>query len=102
MARTIYGNCTGQAARIARRDLQEEIDEARRKFNEELSAALENLKALDPDGWEPWFDGRPEQTCGEMLPLMQERVEILLNEKNAALFDDVATQKMCARFGTQL
>ncbi len=106
MARTIHGNCIGQAARIAHRDLDNEIFEAQRdarqKFNEDLSAALENLKALDPEGWERWFDGRPEQTCGEMLPLILERVIELRSEKDAVLFDDVANAKMCARFGTQL
>jgi len=102
MSRSLNGNYLGQAARIARRDLQEQIDEARQKFNDDLSAALENLKALDPEGWEAWFDGRPEQTCGEMLPAIKERVEFLLNERDATLFDDVATQRMCAWFGTQL
>ena len=101
MARTIYGNCTGKAAVIARRDLQEQIDEARRKFNAELSAAMDALKRLDPN-WSAWFDGRPEQTCGEMLPLIQQRVETMLDDKNGALFDDVAAQRMCARFGCQL
>jgi len=101
MSRSLNGNYLGQAARIARRDLQEQIDEARQKFNEELSAAMDALKRLDPN-WSAWFDGRPEQTCGEMLPLIKERVEFLLNERDATLFDDVATQRMCAWFGTQL
>lgn len=87
MARTIHGNYTGKAAVIARHDLQEEINEARRRFNADLTKALENLKALDPD-WETWYDSRPEQTCGEMLPLMKERVELLLNEQLAALYDE--------------
>ncbi|MDO8302702.1 MAG: hypothetical protein Q7T18_05635 [Sedimentisphaerales bacterium] len=106
MARTIHGNLTGRAAVIARRDLNTEIfeaqREARRKFNADLSAALENLKELDPDGWEAWFDGRPEQTCGEMLPLCVARVAELRNEKDDALFDDVAETRRAAHFGTQL
>jgi len=97
MARTIKGNCTGKAAVIARRDLQEEIFEAQRearlRFQNDLTAALDNLKALDPEGWEIWFDGRPEQTCGEMLPAIKEQVELLrdlLDEKDHQAEKDYA------------
>ena len=81
MARSLNGNYRGQAARIAYREQQEQIDEARHKFNEDLSSALESLKALDPN-WEAWFDGRPEQTCRDMLPLMQDRVELLRDRQD--------------------
>lgn len=79
MARSLNGNYLGQAARIAYREQQEQINEAKRKFNEDFSAALDNLKALDPD-WETWYDNQPEQTCGEMLPVMQDRVKLLRDQ----------------------
>ena len=101
MARSLNGNYLGQAARIAYREQQEQINEAKRKFNEDFSAALDNLKALDPD-WETWYDNQPEQKCRDMLPVMKQRVIELRDEKDAALFDDVAAKRMCARFGMQL
>jgi len=79
VARSLNGNYLGQAARIAYREQQEQINEAKRKFNEDFSAALDNLKALDPD-WETWYDSQPEVTCRGMLPLMQSRVELLRDQ----------------------
>jgi len=76
MARTIYGNLTGQAARTERLDALIELPS---KFALEYDAAMAELKLLDP-AWEKWYDDRPEQTCGEMLPLIKERVRILKGE----------------------
>lgn len=59
MARTIYGNLVGRAAR---RELIEQIEaaieerrERIRKARAEFEAALDELKAADPD-WEAWYD----------------------------------------------
>lgn len=81
MARTINGNYTGRAAGIDRHERMTEIVQA--QIEADLRKAhlfwrrwfrwLNELKRLDP-GWETWYDARPEQTSGEMLPLIQERV----------------------------
>lgn len=73
MARSIHGNLTGQAAHLERLDLREEIEEHRRLFSQRWDMALEKLKEIDP-GWEPWYDNRPEKTCREMLPLIENRI----------------------------
>ena len=49
------------------------MDEGRDAFLEKYAAALDALKAVDP-AWQAWYDARPEQTCGEMLPLIRARV----------------------------
>jgi len=48
------------------------MDEGRDAFLDVYDAALDALKAVDPN-WEAWYDARPEQTCGEMLPLIRAR-----------------------------
>ena len=56
---------------------QREIDAtksaARIQFAEQWYTALERLKEIDPD-LEEWFWSRSEQTKGEMLPLMEQRI----------------------------
>lgn len=77
-------NRRGEWSRMKRPDrvkwsvLMDADDERRAvEFELDFGDALAELKRLDPAGWEAWYDGRPEQTCGEMLPLIQERVRAL-------------------------
>lgn len=80
MARTIYGNYTGHAAVTERREqfnsriesiLQEQRQD--RLFEDRYWQEVEQLKAIDP-GFEAWFWSRPEQTKGDMLPLIEARI----------------------------
>lgn len=72
MARTLAGNYTGRAAVI---DRQERLMAAfEGSFGHRWQSAIDRLQEIDPDGWAEWYDGRPEQTCGEMLPLILERI----------------------------
>ena len=48
------------------------MDEGRDAFLDVYDAALDALKAVDP-AWQAWYENRPEQTCGEMLPLIRAR-----------------------------
>jgi hypothetical protein len=73
MARTIYGNRTGRAALTERLEAMQDRIDKRVEFQRQWEAALERLKEVDPD-WEAWYDDRPEQTCAEMLPLIENRV----------------------------
>jgi len=50
-------------------------------FKEQFLGALNRLQEIDPD-WEQWWDGRPEQTNGEMLPLMEARIVELETERD--------------------
>lgn len=75
------------AARVA--EIQDERDYIREaekqhrvEFTKKWHAALDELKRIDPD-WEKWYDERPEQTCGEMLPLIKERIALLAPEVSA-------------------
>lgn len=77
MARTSRGNFVGRAARIDRLDkFQEDLDH-RYEFQKEWFKALTGLQELDPDGWLAWYDSCPQQKCGDMLPLIKERIELL-------------------------
>jgi hypothetical protein len=77
MARTSRGNYTGQAARLERLDLYEEIRLKSLRFQEAFLDAIDKLKELDPDGWSAWYDSCPQKTHGEMLPVIRERIELL-------------------------
>lgn len=111
MARTLRGNLTGRAARSERLHLMEEISEKRLRFQEEWYNALELLKKLDPD-WEVWYDARPEQTAGTMLPVIKRRVAEILGApiegsdvektKSDINIETIADAKLCRRFNTQL
>ena len=71
MARTINGNPTGRAARMT---LDERLDMyGKTEFMEQFTSAVCRLREIDPD-FEAWYDGRPEQTKGEMLPAMEARI----------------------------
>jgi len=74
MARTIKGNYTGKAAVLDKQDREIKLREKSNQFQEEWWAVLQLLKKLD-ENWETWYDSCPQQTCGEMLPLMIERIE---------------------------
>ena len=74
MARTINGNYTGRAAQLDRFDRMIEMREKSLRFHETWYETLNRLKELDPN-WENWYDACPQQTAGEMLPLMKERIE---------------------------
>jgi len=76
MSRTLNGKTTGMAARIEKRQLREEIDAV---WLREYNRVARELMAIDPD-CETWFFARPEQTRGEMYPLMVERLEELQRE----------------------
>jgi len=56
------------------------MDEGRDAFLEEYATALDALKAVDP-AWQAWYDARPEQTCGEMLPLIRARTAELTDPR---------------------
>jgi hypothetical protein len=76
MARSMNGLLIGNAARLERLDLLAERIEQRSQFSIHFEDAFLRLKEIDP-GWEAWFDGRPEQTCGQMLPLIENRIKEL-------------------------
>ena len=48
------------------------LEEGAAAFLEKYAAALDALKAVDP-AWQAWYENRPEQTCGAMLPLIRAR-----------------------------
>ena len=80
MSRTINGKTTGMAARIEKRQLREELAEDRNAvWLREYNRVARELMAIDPD-CEKWFFARPEQTRGEMYPLMVERLELIKKE----------------------
>jgi len=76
MARTLKGNLTGRAARLNRLDQMQENISGRLRFQEHWFLVLSRLKELDPN-WESWYDQQPEQTCGEMLPRIEEHITLL-------------------------
>lgn len=43
------------------------------EFLEDFNDTLARLQEIDQN-WADWYDGRPEQTKGEMLPLMKARI----------------------------
>ena len=74
----------GMAAHIENVEMREEIITRREEFATKYWVALEELKKLDPDGWESWFWSCSEQTCGEMLPVIVARIEELSHAPNVA------------------
>jgi hypothetical protein len=76
------------------------MESAKEQFWTHWYERLERLIELDPDGWEKWYDERPEQTVKEMLPLIEERIkEFEFLTKNA---DQIGDAKLCRKFGCQL
>lgn len=74
MARTLNDNLTGRAASIDRQDQLTNFINQPSEFMKKFMKAVNILSEIDPD-FETWYDGRPEQTKGEMLPLMLARIE---------------------------
>ena len=74
MARTIRGNYTGAAARIDHADRMLELHERSLRFREQWLDTLARLQEVDPN-WLVWYDSCPQQTAGEMLPVIKERIE---------------------------
>jgi hypothetical protein len=87
MAHTHKGNLTGRAASTElaeqREWIREEQNKSRHEFTVKYWNAIEKLNVLDPD-WEKWFWNRPEQTCGEMLPLILQRIKEFQEKKDAS------------------
>jgi len=80
MARTLNGKCTGMAARIEKRQLREELEADRNAvWLREYNRVARELMDIDPD-CEEWFFSRPEQSRGEMYPLMVERLAAMQSE----------------------
>jgi hypothetical protein len=86
MSRSLRGNLRGSAARLDKQEIltemmiQSERDAAKRhRFHVQYMWTLRRLKRMDPD-WESWYNGRPEIACGEMLPLMKQRIEEINHE----------------------
>jgi hypothetical protein len=77
MARSLNGNLLGAAARIERDEIRQELRERSLRFQEDWYDTLNRLKDLDPDGWEKFYDACPQQTAGEMLPIIKERIELI-------------------------
>jgi len=101
MSRTLNGKTTGMAARIEKRQLREELAEDRNAvWLREYNRVARELMAIDPD-CETWFFARPEQTRGEMYPLMVERLEQIQMGLEVPS-DQQADARLCNRFGTQL
>lgn len=80
MSRALNGSLRGRAASV---DLADQMDElyaarerAQRVFTARWRVALGMLQQLDPE-WERWYDDRPEQTAGDMLPVIEARVREL-------------------------
>jgi len=111
MSRTINGKTTGMAARIEKQQLREQIAEANDKaWLAEYNRTAQELMAIDPD-CETWFFAQPEQTKGEMFPLMVERLAAMQSElvyedrvqdEIERIADQQADARLCNRFGTQL
>jgi hypothetical protein len=91
MARTTRGNLTGRASWLEKQNQIEADRERRKEFSNRFMDAFSRLKLIDP-GWEKWFDEQPEQTCGEMLPLMEERIRIL--DEDLLSKDEAQTKEM--------
>ncbi len=87
MALTRHGNRTGRAASIELQDQRREIIEhqiEQNKKNNELAAlaladARDDLIALDPGGWENWWDSDalPDVPYPEMIPFVLKRIDEL-------------------------
>ena len=80
MSLTKSGSRIGMAKHIENREIRDYIESAqaqtiqrKREWSNYWWATLETLQALDPN-WESWYDARPEQTAGEMLPLIEDRI----------------------------
>jgi hypothetical protein len=73
MSRSLNGLLIGSAARLQRLDLLAERIEQRSQFSQRFEAAWKKLAEIDPN-FDEWWDGRPEQTCGQMLPLIEARL----------------------------
>ena len=56
------------------------LEEGAAAFLEKYAAALDALRIADPN-WEAWYNARPEQTCGEMLPLIRARTAELTDPR---------------------
>lgn len=75
MALTKNGCRIGAAAHLENLDMREYVRQsAAESFSEKWFKALNRLKAIDPLGWEEWYDNCVEQTAGEMLPRIKERI----------------------------
>lgn len=86
MARTLSGKCIGQARRIELEDERVAREARSAEFLRRFNVAVDRLQLVDPDGWAEFYDSRPEQTCGEMLPLIENRVaDIEISKFGAAL-----------------
>ena len=66
------GNNHGFTPEFISRSLEFQRD----AFDWRFTVAVKALREMDPD-FENWYDGRPEQTKEEMLPLIEERISIL-------------------------
>jgi hypothetical protein len=66
----------------------------RHEFTVRWNWAMRCLRRLDPD-WMAWYDSRPEQTKGEMLPLICERVAAL-KEQAARQREDTEARRDAA------
>jgi hypothetical protein len=70
---------TGRAAQTARHEAFNQLIEDivhRQQFQKKWTETLDELQSIDP-GWESWYDARPEQTTGAMLPLILERIKMI-------------------------
>lgn len=76
MALSKHGKLIGRAAHIERVEIQNQIEEVQHRFNVLMTVAVNRLAELDPN-WEKWIDSCPQQTCGELLPVMLEYIELL-------------------------
>ena len=76
MSRTTSGNLTGRAAQTDLREQREMIRAAEETFSTRWNKAYDFLFEYKED-FERWYDRRPEQTNGEMLPVMEAEVEAI-------------------------
>lgn len=92
MARTLRGNLTGRAAATQRHEewnkrIEDDLKEIQRKQDwedTEYWPNVELLKTLDPN-FEEWFWVQPEQTKGEILPVIKRRIDEILKENDQRL-----------------
>jgi hypothetical protein len=87
---------TGRAASLEIKEARAEIMEAQLvealKKNEQVKLALasarDELKALDPIGWEAWWDSEalPDAPYAVMLPVVLARIEHMKSERLKAIF----------------
>lgn len=77
MARSINGNFIGRAAQTVRRDLANDIQDAREKFSEKWNQAVQSAEYFLGDNFDTWFDSYDENMSKrDFLPIMEDKIKV--------------------------